>query len=78
MSKKYVCPECGKDCNAIKCDSGIGPGEAWGRKFVDVNEYMGSDCCEAELDDAPWPDDIDERADYEYDRMIDDRLTGDD
>ena len=77
MNSKYTCPECGKECDAVKCDSGIGPYEFWGQKCNQSQPYMGSGCCEAELEDAEWPDDIDERADWEYDRMIDDRLTGD-
>lgn len=74
MVKKYECPECGKPCDAIECDSGIGPGEAWGAKFVDKDEYMGSDCCEAELEDAEWPEYEDERADWLHDQMVDRKL----
>lgn len=60
------CPECGKECNAIECDDGIGPVEFWGAKSFDSRPYMGSDCCEAELDDVDYPDPAD-RGDYEYD-----------
>lgn len=71
--KQHECPECGKPCDAIECDDGIGPGEAWGAKFNDTHPYMGSDCCEAPLEDVEFPDDGD-RADYEYEQMKDRQL----
>ena len=75
--KPYICPECKKPCDAIECDDGIGPGEAWGAKFYDSHPYMGSDCCEAELDGVEFPDDEGARADWLYDCAKDDKLTGD-
>lgn len=60
------CPECGEECEVKECDDGIGPGEAWGAKFNDSRPYMGSDCCEVELDDVDVDPD-DGRGDYEYD-----------
>ena len=74
MPESFTCPLCGKPCHPIPCDAGIGPYEFWGAKYNDSRPYMGSDCCEAELEDAPFPDDIDERADWEYERRKDRRL----
>jgi len=74
--KPYICPECHKPCDAKECDDGIGPVEFWGVKSWDSRPYMGSDCCEAELEDIEFQDDGG-RADWEYDRMRDDMLTGD-
>jgi len=71
------CPECGEPCEAIKCDSGIGPGEAWGAKFNDSHPYTGSSCCEAELEDCSAWEDEQDRGDYEYDQMKDRRMDGD-
>jgi hypothetical protein len=68
--KEHKCPDCGKPCEAIECDSGIGPGEAWGVKFNDSRPYMGSDCCEAELDGVEWPE-CEDDGDQAYDQMKD-------
>ena len=76
MSTKPFCPKCGLPCKAVRCDDGVGPIEFWGAKTVDSRPYTGSDCCGAKLDDCDAFDDSD-RADYEYDRMRDDKLTGD-
>ena len=43
------CGECKKECSPIIVDFGIGPYEFWGGKFVDTNEQIVSDCCEAEI-----------------------------
>lgn len=58
IQKDYECPECEQPCTAIACDGGIGPGEAWGVPFNDEQPYIGSSCCEAELEDAEY--------DYDY------------
>ena len=76
MSGEYKCPQCGKPCEAKECDDGLGPVEFWGAKSYDSHPYMGSDCCEAQLDDVDFPD-IDDRADYEYERMKDEKLCRD-
>ena len=71
------CPDCGKPCKAIICDSGIGPGEAWGVKFNDVQEYVGSDCCEADLGEAEvclTEDDGDYAYDQQKDREAEERV----
>jgi len=73
MGKDYICPECKKPCNAIKCDSGLGTVEFWGAKSTDSHPYTGSDCCEAELEDANAFED-DDRGDYEYDLRKDREL----
>ena len=56
MGKEHKCPDCGYPCNAMVCDSGIGSGAFWGKPFNDVNEYMGSDCCDARLDGVEFPE----------------------
>lgn len=61
VDKPHICPECGIPCEAKECDDGIGPYEYWGRQGHDSRPYMGSDCCEAQLDDAEFP----EPPDYE-------------
>ena len=65
-----ICPECGKPCNYKKCDSGIGPGEFAGVPFHDSKPYIGSDCCEADLECADESNDDGRytREDYESDR----------
>lgn len=57
VQREYVCPDCERPCQAIECDSGIGPGEFWGAKFNDTHPYIGSDCCEAVVEDAEFDDD---------------------
>ena len=70
------CPDCGKPCSPKKCDSGLGPIEVWGAKSFDSQPYTGSDCCDAELEDADaWEADAD-RGDYEYDQQKDRELDG--
>lgn len=71
--KDYICPDCGKPCDAKQCDDGIGPVEFWGAKSFDSRPYTGSDCCEAELEDADAYDDSD-RGDFEYDLRKDREL----
>ena len=73
MNDIHICPECGELCEPIKCDNGIGPGEFWGAKFNDTHPFTGSSCCEAKLEDVSAWYDVDARADYEYDRMKDER-----
>jgi len=76
----YICPSCGNECTVHVVDNGIGPLEVWGRKIVDVQEVLVSDCCEEELEDSPseYKYDLEcEKADYEHDCRVDDRLTGD-
>jgi len=70
MSKEHVCPGCGKPCNAIPCDAGIGPVEFWGAKSFDSRPYVGSDCCEADLGEAEVCLTEDD-GDYAYDQMKD-------
>lgn len=70
MNKDYICPDCGEPCDAKECDDGIGPYEYHGQKCYHSHKYIGSDCCEAELVDVPWPDDGD-RADWAYEQMKD-------
>jgi hypothetical protein len=72
-----LCPECKKPCKPKRCDSGIGPYEFWGEKCNQSLPYIGSDCCEAELEDCEDAFDDSDRGDYEYDLRKDDRLTGD-
>ena len=76
----YICPSCGKECTVHVEDQGIGPLEVWGRKITDTHEVLVSDCCEEELEESAGEYKYDlecDRADYEHDRMVDDRLTGD-
>lgn len=74
MGKDYVCPDCKQACNAKMCDSGIGPGEAWGAPFNDSQPYIGSDCCDAELEDAVDEFGEEDRGDHEYDERKDRKL----
>lgn len=46
------CPECGRFCRARECDDGIGPYEFWGQRGNDRRPYLGSSCCEAQLEFA--------------------------
>jgi hypothetical protein len=64
------CPDCGKECKAIECDSGIGTGEFWGAVFKDSHPYTGSDCCEAELDGEEVGG-FEDDGDHAYDEMKD-------
>ena len=70
-----TCAACGQPCTPKYADFGIGPGEAWGRKFNDVQMAWCSDCCEADMSgfdpdtDPPGTPDPDEM----YDRMRDER-----
>ena len=43
------CGECGKHCDQVEFDFGIGPYEFWGRRGVDTNQQWVSDCCEAKV-----------------------------
>jgi hypothetical protein len=60
------CSECNEHCDGQLVDFGIGPGEAWGRPFNDVNEQWVSQCCEAPiLDGAGFPVEMPERGEDE-------------
>ena len=69
--KDYECPECGEPCDAKECDAGIGPVEFWGAKSFDSRPYMGSDCCEADLEDVETS--FEDEGDYRYDCIKDER-----
>jgi hypothetical protein len=66
----YICPSCGEPCEVKVVDNGIGPLEVHGRKIVDVDEVLVSECCEEELEESAGEYRYDlecDRADYEYD-----------
>ena len=78
------CGECKKECNAHTEDQGIGPLEVWGRKIVDTDIVLVSDCCDAQVfEDEDLEDLADagqymydeecERADFEYERRKEER-----
>ena len=48
MSKEFICLSCGKHCDEVEVDFGIGPDEYWGRTEPDIAIQMVSDCCETE------------------------------
>jgi len=84
----YYCGECKNECGVHAEDFGIGSYEAWGAKGFDSRMGLSSDCCDGEVfedEECTIESDYNEwafeeaacRADYEYDRMRDDRLTGD-
>ena len=43
------CGECGKECEVLWEDVGIGAYEYWGQKGRDVQIVPFSDCCEGEV-----------------------------
>lgn len=79
-----ICSDCGRPCEGITVDNGIGPYEAGGRKGVDhFYEYL-SDCCEAFIYingsyyEGPSQQDIEEeKADAAYERMKEEQLWED-
>jgi hypothetical protein len=80
-----ICSECGKDCEAVVVDEGIGPYEFWGNRGVDVALEVYSDCCEAtviksngtvyDAYDAQCDREADE-GDRRYEEMRDRELMG--
>ena len=44
-----ACAGCKENSTPILMDFGIGPGEFWGRRFVDTDEQLVSNCCEKPL-----------------------------
>ena len=57
------CSLCGRQDKGAIINCGIGPGEAWGKPFNDVDMRYLSTCCEAVLFDnrdmqveADWPE----------------------
>lgn len=84
----YYCGECKKECSVHGEDVGIGPHEFWGAIGHDSLMVLSSDCCDGEVfeneectiesDYNEWKNDLEcLKADMEYDRMRDDKLTGD-
>ena len=53
-----VCLSCGKPCEVIPVDFGIGPYEFWGQKCVHKDIQPASSCCWAEV--IEMEDDTDE------------------
>lgn len=47
------CSECGKECDVIEVDFGIGAYEYWGATGVDINICEVSNCCEADAQETP-------------------------
>jgi len=45
-----TCLDCGRECNIIYEDEGIGPNEFWGIPGNDVQICASSDCCGSEVD----------------------------
>ena len=46
------CTECGKECELVAEDEGIGAYEYWGAKGVDIRWVTYSKCCEAAVTDT--------------------------
>lgn len=46
-----ICTACGKPCQVIHIDYGIGAYEYWGTPGNDINIQTVSDCCEAQAVD---------------------------
>lgn len=69
------CGNCGKVCEMVQRDMGIGPYEFWGRKGFDSDLQWVSECCEATvyenedltIEDDDYPDPEADRGDYLYD-----------
>lgn len=53
MSKIYYCGECGKLCNDVERDFGIGGYEFWGAYGYDSNVQVVSECCDGDLFEDP-------------------------
>lgn len=47
------CGDCGKHCNAIPLDNGIGAYDYMGARGYDTNVSIVSDCCEGDLFEDP-------------------------
>ena len=47
---RTICPDCGKECQVIVVDQGIGWYEYWGAKGFDFRPEVVSDCCQAILE----------------------------
>ena len=47
-SYNYVCEECGKGCDIVEVDFGIGPNEFWGSVSNHVDLQLASSCCEGD------------------------------
>lgn len=45
----YLCARCGKPCDVLLVDVGIGPYEYWGSRGIDKQIIEVSGCCEATL-----------------------------
>lgn len=59
-----LCSDCGKECEVIWIDVGIGPFEFWGAKGVDRSFQCVSLCCEAPMHDEDGKEiDYDDQAD---------------
>ena len=78
----YFCGACKKECTPKATNEGIGQYEYWGAPGHDNVFTLASDCCEnkvyedeecTELSEyGSWPqNEIDQRADYEYDQAVD-------
>lgn len=48
-SYKHVCLSCHQPCEVGAVDFGIGPYEFWGRKGIDKDVQIVSDCCESDF-----------------------------
>jgi len=49
-----ICSACGRDCQEVTVDFGIGHYEYWGAPGYDTRPALVSNCCEA---DCVWPED---------------------
>lgn len=47
--KKLFCGECGKECDFVEIDTGIGAYEFWGSQETHSVLERVSDCCEGDL-----------------------------
>lgn len=41
----YTCGECGKECDSLVVDYGIGPYEFWGARGWHTDKQLVSSCC---------------------------------
>jgi len=44
-----TCKVCGKNCDVVTVDNGIGPYEFWGQYGIDEKICLVSSCCEGEV-----------------------------
>jgi hypothetical protein len=53
MTTKYYCGECGKECDWVQRDFGIGGYEFWGASGFHSNIQTVSKCCDGDIYSDP-------------------------